>query len=131
MPNGPIDVFLIAFVAKLLVLIGTTLYLPESLRVQKKRSSSDSSLADKTLYEMAQKTIVNVCNVFRDAATPSFFGLLAGFIMIVSCAGSGRLIFFYYVSLTFGWDSQDEGQLILAAAGSRMFHMLVKERWAF
>jgi DHA1 family tetracycline resistance protein-like MFS transporter len=124
MENGLFNVFVIATVLNLIIFVFTMLFLPESLR-KKDISTSNSSLADKTMYQMLEKSVRNVVDVFREASTTSFFVLLAGFVLIVSCAGSGRSIFFYYVSLRFGWDSQDEGQFILVAAGTRMFHMLI------
>jgi DHA1 family tetracycline resistance protein-like MFS transporter len=118
--HGPEDVFLIALVCKVVVFFSTLAFLPESL----KNTKLTGNLESVTVSDRMRGTFRDVLAVFKAAMTPSFTYLMIG-LMCVAAAGSGRSVFFFYVSFTFGWDSQDEGQYLLVASISRMVYMLI------
>lgn len=106
---GVEKVFIIAFFMKLTLLLTTFALLPESLK----------NVKDRPLGK-----VEDIKKIFKKAASPSFIYLILG--MMASLAASQqRTIFFFYVSYTFGWDSQDEGQYLLVMCLTRMTHMLL------
>ncbi|KAJ3306384.1 hypothetical protein HDV03_005351 [Kappamyces sp. JEL0829] len=121
LPHGPTDVFLFSLVCKVVIFIATYLFLPESLVTLRQ---ADAGPTGRSPLQRLRSTMKGVVQVFREAMSPSFAYLMLG-LMCIAAAMSGRGVFFFYVSYTFGWDAQDEGQYLLVASGSRMIHMLI------
>ena len=114
--NGTEDVFLVALVGKFIVFVITVIFLKESLV---KNSSAVSDTETKTI-----NVFEKVLAVFKIAGSPTFILILIAGLFTSAASAGTRTIFFYYVSFTFGWDSQDEGQYLLVLCGSRLFYML-------
>ncbi|KAJ3253481.1 hypothetical protein HK103_000513 [Boothiomyces macroporosus] len=117
LPNGPSDVFVISWILTTIITIFTGIFLPESKDMTVNRSYPDESASLK-------KNMQKIVGVFSDAMSTSFcFILLA--ICCMTIAQEGQSKFFNYVSFTFGWDAQDEGQYLLASSICRMLNMLL------
>ncbi|KAJ3272471.1 hypothetical protein HDV01_005541 [Terramyces sp. JEL0728] len=117
LPNGPSDVFVISWILTTIITILTAIFLPESKDMATNRAQTDDSSSLK-------KNVQKIVRVFSNAMSTSFcFILLA--ICCLTIVQEGQSKFFNYVSYTFGWDAQDEGQYVLAASFCRMLSMLL------
>lgn len=117
---------MISLAMQVVVLIGSWLWLPESLQEKREPSSPlAQSIHFQSPLAAIKKTIRDVLQVFKKSSSSSFWCLVVVYMLIVPMGGSRRSVFFYFVSYKFGWDSQDEGQYILVASLGRMFHMLL------
>ncbi|KAI8900478.1 major facilitator superfamily domain-containing protein [Globomyces pollinis-pini] len=116
-PNGPQDVFLLAFSLDLVIITLVILLLPESF---KNRPDSNSE----SIVQNVKSSIRNVTSVFKAYMSKAFALLL-----LASCTAPiptvTHSLFFYYVSYRFGWDSQDEGVYLLVSSITRMACMVL------
>merc|ERR1719354_295907 len=112
MPNGPDDVFVIALILKTITIFLTLIFLPESLDVERRN-----------LLISRDSLVKKVELLYQQASSSAFRYLLAGMVLMSLAASGDRGLFFFYVSYIFGWDSQDEGQYILAMSFCKLVFM--------